>query len=90
MHDPSSQPTKPADIAATPVARRVAGANALDLREISGSGPGGRVTKDDVVKRLEGSAAAPAPARFGRANARTRCPGCGATFGGTSAQHQRP
>ncbi len=59
--DPSSQPTKPVDVAATPVARRVAGDNALDLREISGSGPGGRVTKDDVVKRLEGSAA-PAPA----------------------------
>ena len=44
---------RPADVSATPVARRVAGDNALDLREIAGSGPGGRVTKDDVVKRLE-------------------------------------
>ena len=60
---------RPTDVSATPVARRVAGDNALDLREIAGSGPGGRVTKDDVVKRLEGptstapaTASTPAPA----------------------------
>lgn len=36
----------------TPVAQRVAEVNNLDLRDIQGSGPGGRVTKDDVFSLL--------------------------------------
>jgi len=39
-------------IPATPVAQRVAEVNKLDLRDIQGSGPGGRVTKDDVFSLL--------------------------------------
>jgi 2-oxoglutarate dehydrogenase E2 component (dihydrolipoamide succinyltransferase) len=38
---------------ATPVARRMAEAQGVDLAQISGSGPGGKVTKQDVVDYLE-------------------------------------
>jgi 2-oxoglutarate dehydrogenase E2 component (dihydrolipoamide succinyltransferase) len=37
---------------ATPVARRIAADQGVDVRQIPGSGPGGRVTKDDVAARL--------------------------------------
>ncbi|HEU4736405.1 MAG TPA: biotin/lipoyl-containing protein, partial [Solirubrobacterales bacterium] len=37
------------DVRATPVARRVAAANGVDLGSVSGSGPGAKVTKDDVL-----------------------------------------
>ncbi len=42
---------------ATPVARRVAAAEGLTLDRISGSGPGGKVTKADVIAASDGSAA---------------------------------
>ncbi len=46
----------------TPVARRVAADYAVDVREVPGSGPGGRITKLDVVKHIECAPPAPAPA----------------------------
>jgi 2-oxoglutarate dehydrogenase E1 component len=53
------------DVRATPVARRVAEANGVDLASISGTGPGEKVTKDDVL--AAGNGAAPAPAAAGEA-----------------------
>ncbi len=41
---------------ATPVARRVAAAEGLTLDRIAGSGPGGKVTKADVLAASDGSA----------------------------------
>jgi len=38
-----------ADVRATPVARRVAEANGVDLGSVQGSGPGSKVTKEDVL-----------------------------------------
>jgi pyruvate dehydrogenase E2 component (dihydrolipoamide acetyltransferase) len=38
---------------ATPLARRIAGLNGIDLREIDGSGPGGRIVKNDVLTKIE-------------------------------------
>lgn len=38
----------------TPVARRLAEAEGIDLAQVSGSGPGGRVTKQDVASHVEG------------------------------------
>lgn len=38
---------------ATPVARRMAEAEGIDLSQVSGSGAGGRVTKQDVTARVE-------------------------------------
>jgi len=37
---------------ATPVALRMATENRIDIRSVAGSGPGGRVTKSDLVSRM--------------------------------------
>ncbi len=49
---------------ASPVARRAAAANGIDLGAVQGSGPGGKVTKADVLAAangVDGAAAATAP-----------------------------
>lgn len=46
-------------VMATPVARRVAETQGVDIAAIPGSGPGGRVTKEDVLKRERASRPAP-------------------------------
>ena len=43
-----------ADVRATPVARRVAEATGVDLASLSGSGPGSKVTKGDVIAAADG------------------------------------
>ena len=61
-----SEPEQPAaapvagngDANATPVAARVAAANGVDLSAVPGSGPRGRVTKEDVLAAIEGDGAA--------------------------------
>jgi 2-oxoglutarate dehydrogenase E2 component (dihydrolipoamide succinyltransferase) len=45
---PQPQPV-PASAQATPVARRLAGEEGIDLASLQGSGPGGRITKQDVA-----------------------------------------
>jgi 2-oxoglutarate dehydrogenase E1 component len=50
------------DVRATPVARRVAAANGVDLASVRGSGPGAKVTKEDVLAASNGGAGAPAAA----------------------------
>ena len=58
---------------ATPVAQRVAAAHGIDLADVSGSGPAGRIGKEDVLAALDGGATngagatAPAPAKPGGA-----------------------
>jgi multifunctional 2-oxoglutarate metabolism enzyme len=47
----------PGEGRATPVARRAAASEGLTLDQISGSGPGGKVTKADVLAASDGSAA---------------------------------
>ncbi len=42
------------DVRATPVARRVAAARGVDLEALSGSGPGAKVTKGDVLAAADG------------------------------------
>ena len=44
----SSESTPPTRILATPVARRIADELGIDLKQVAGSGPGGRITKKDV------------------------------------------
>jgi 2-oxoglutarate decarboxylase len=46
---------------ASPVARRVAAASGVDLSAIRGSGPGGKVTKADVLAAADGERGAPPP-----------------------------
>jgi 2-oxoglutarate decarboxylase len=58
------------NVRATPVARRVAGELGVDLAGVKGSGPGEKVTKDDVVAAANGGgngAAAVAPTAAGEA-----------------------
>ena len=61
--------TNGADVRATPVARRVAAENGVDLGSVAGSGPGAKVTKEDVLAAANGSGAAAAPAPAGEAKA---------------------
>ena len=69
--EPAAEPAPPAptdgagngDGHATPVAARIASAEGIDLNAVEGTGPRGRVTKDDVLGALEegNGKAAPAP-----------------------------
>jgi 2-oxoglutarate decarboxylase len=58
-----------ADVKATPVARRVAEANGVDLASVSGSGPGAKVTKGDVLAARDGGNGASATVSSGEAKA---------------------
>ncbi len=51
-----------ARIFSSPLARRLAGQNNLDLSKINGSGPRGRIVKRDIDAALAGGTAAAAPA----------------------------
>ena len=51
----------PDGIRVSPVARRVAQAEGVDLSNIQGSGPGGRILKADVLNGQNGKAASAAP-----------------------------
>ena len=62
----AAPPTTPAggngaDTNASPVARRVAAAEGVDLSSIQGTARGGRITKADVLNPGNGAAAPPAP-----------------------------
>jgi pyruvate dehydrogenase E2 component (dihydrolipoamide acetyltransferase) len=48
-----------ARIPATPLARRMAREEGLDLAQIVGTGPDGRITEDDVLRTLEGQSGPP-------------------------------
>ncbi|MCB0128181.1 MAG: 2-oxo acid dehydrogenase subunit E2 [Caldilineaceae bacterium] len=45
------------DVKATPVAKRVAQEKGISLSGLSGSGPGGQITKDDVLAQADGGSA---------------------------------
>ena len=49
------EPTKekPVKVRASPLARRLAREHGVDLTQISGSGPGGRITREDVLQFIE-------------------------------------
>ena len=59
----TATPPASSDTPSTPVARRVAAAHGIALEQVSGSGTGGKVVKDDVLSHIErngGDGAAPA------------------------------
>ena len=58
VEEPATPLHDGARVTATPVARRLAETHGVDIAAIPGSGPGGRVTKDDVIRHGTGS---PAP-----------------------------
>lgn len=49
----------PGGVRASPIARRIALEKGFDLRQISGSGPGGRIIKDDVLSFKQTESAVP-------------------------------
>lgn len=57
--EPAEMPAVVRRTPASPLARRIAREHALDLGEITGSGPRGRVVRADVLKALEGLAPYP-------------------------------
>ena len=64
---PAAATTQSSDAKATPVARRAAAAQGVDLGSVKGSGAGGKVTKADVLA-ANGDGAAPAAAPTGAAD----------------------
>jgi pyruvate dehydrogenase E2 component (dihydrolipoamide acetyltransferase) len=50
----------PGGVRASPLARRLARENGVDLTGVSGTGPGGRIVKEDVLRAAEQATAAPA------------------------------
>jgi 2-oxoglutarate decarboxylase len=78
---PEAKPAEPAEpgepkevvlpdgIRISPVARRVAEAEGIDLANVKGTGPAGRIQKDDVLAAASGNGSAPAPAAASSENA---------------------
>jgi len=59
----ASEPAAPDGHRVSPVARRAAAKNGVDLGAVRGSGPGGKVTKADVLAAANGEQAAAVPER---------------------------
>ena len=60
-----------ASIKASPIARRIADEQGVELRQVTGTGPGGRITKDDVLGFVK---QAPAPSAQPEAAPRQAAP----------------
>lgn len=52
---------KPGEIKASPLARNIAKEHKIDLSMVTGTGPGGRITKEDVLQAVEEGKTAAAP-----------------------------
>ncbi len=60
--EPPPPPAAPAEAPAlSPAVRRLAAEKQIDLAQVQGTGPGGRITKGDLILFLEGQPAAAAP-----------------------------
>ncbi|WP_322489034.1 2-oxoglutarate dehydrogenase complex dihydrolipoyllysine-residue succinyltransferase [Chloroflexus sp.] len=60
---PAVAATPATEVMATPVAQKVAAEHAIDLRTVPGSGPGGRVTKEDVLRLVSSAGPSEATAK---------------------------
>jgi pyruvate dehydrogenase E2 component (dihydrolipoamide acetyltransferase) len=59
---PSPAPASGERIIASPLAKRIAADKGIDLAQVKGTGPNGRIVKDDVENFTPGKSAEPAPA----------------------------
>jgi pyruvate/2-oxoglutarate dehydrogenase complex dihydrolipoamide acyltransferase (E2) component len=57
---PAAPSTNGQEVKATPVAKRIAAEKGVPLDSLSGSGPGGAITKEDVLAAADSKGAAPA------------------------------
>src|SRR5438876_3518976 len=57
----STNASESAAVKASPLARRIAEEHSIDLHQIKGTGPGGRIVRDDIEDFLEQQRAQPAP-----------------------------
>ena len=86
--DPPRESRVPADLPATPLARRMAALAGLDLAAVAGSGTGGRVMKADVERLLRASrAGVDAPAADGSAGPAPTAPAPLAAVAPTDLPH---
>ncbi len=65
----SSAPSSSAGIVLSPVVRKLINENGLDASRIQGTGPGGRITRDDVVAAIGRQGSAPSSAPVATASA---------------------
>jgi pyruvate dehydrogenase E2 component (dihydrolipoamide acetyltransferase) len=81
---PAPQQTSPAaapspavsgEVRASPIARRLAVEKGIDLAQVAGTGPGGRITESDVLAYEESLKTAPAAASDGRGDLTAAPPG---------------
>ncbi len=72
------QTNGPDRVVISPMVRRLLSESGIDSSEVTGTGPGGRITRDDVLKEVDarrsGAAAAPAPAPVPPAPAQPAAP----------------
>jgi pyruvate dehydrogenase E2 component (dihydrolipoamide acetyltransferase) len=57
-----SAPARRGRVLASPLARKIAREEGVDLAAIEGTGPGGRIVKEDVLNAIREEAEAPGPA----------------------------
>jgi len=60
---PPAQSSEPERVRASPLARRIAGENGIELSALSGSGPGGRIVKVDVERSISNQVDSKPPAK---------------------------
>ncbi|RKO97626.1 hypothetical protein CXG81DRAFT_10081 [Caulochytrium protostelioides] len=81
---PSSSSPTPGHIAATPSAKRVARERKIDLAEVKGTGPNGRIVEADVVnfkpKSSAPAKASSSPAKSAKSAAPAPAPAAGASY----------
>ena len=64
------RPVKSRRLRISPVARKLASRHGVDPATVAGSGPGGRITKDDILRAAAAAASPPRPARAARIHTR--------------------
>ena len=56
--EPMRRKSQPSELRSSPLVRKIAKENNLDLRQVPGTGSGGRITKEDVLHYLRRGARA--------------------------------
>jgi pyruvate dehydrogenase E2 component (dihydrolipoamide acetyltransferase) len=67
-----AQPAPPTHLHVSPLARRTAAERGIDLAAVRGTGPGGAITRDDVLRAVAAAPVAPRPPEVDRAPAAVR------------------